>query len=129
MSFIITKRKIKEWVYSRFALVSLLILVGLMLFPVWNMYKNYSESESMLSGSVAKMEELKEEKYELEKELDYLESDLGREAEIRKRFRTGKEGEVMAVIVEEEEGTQDGTEEEKKGTWDRFSGWVKGLFN
>ncbi|MGM0628806.1 MAG: hypothetical protein ACQESA_00045 [Patescibacteria group bacterium] len=128
MSFIITKRKIKEWVYSRVTLVALLILVGLMLFPVWNMYNNYSESKALLSGSVSKMEELKEEKHELERELDYLESDFGREAEIRRRFRTGKEGEVMAVIVEDEEKDKNNEEKVEKGNWGRFSDWIKGLF-
>ena len=121
-----TKRKVRAWGYSRLSLIFVLILVLLMVSSVWDMYRKYSESRDMLLDSRERMGALVVEKDEVEAVVEYLESDLGREAEIRRRFRTGREGERMVVIVEDEAAESEEEEEEPGGFWSSFKSWISG---
>ncbi|MFP4539668.1 MAG: hypothetical protein ACLFNN_01880 [Candidatus Paceibacterota bacterium] len=124
-----TKRKLKKWVWSRLSLVTLLLLVFLMFIPVWNMYNKYSESKGDHLAAKARMDELLSKKEKFESEIDYLESSLGKEAEVRS-FNAGKEGEQMAVIIEDErlEENDDLEDNKKEGFWKKVKGWFTSLF-
>lgn len=125
-----SKRKLKKWVYSKISLVFLLFLVVLMFSPVLNMYKSYSESKEALSVLQSRMESIVSQKILLERDINYLKSDLGRESEIRRRFGTGKEGELMAFVIDSEskknlEKIETGEEET---SWEKFKNWLTNIF-
>lgn len=124
-----TKRKLKGWFYSRSALFLLFALVVLMFMPVLNMHERYSESRALLSVSQERMDNLLDQEVRLEEDIRYLKSDLGREAEIRKSFGAGKEGEFMAVVMEAEGRVDTNDGEEKKGAWIKIKKWFGGKFD
>lgn len=123
-----SKRKLKKWLYSKFSLVFLLILIILMFSPVLNMYKSYSESKGSLLGLEDSMESILSQQLLLEEDIDYLKSDLGRESEIRRRFGTGKEGELMAFVIENQSKKIIEKKEEEKSSWEKFKIWLKEIF-
>ncbi len=123
-----SKRKLKKWLYSKFSLVFLLILIILMFSPVFNMYKSYSESKGSLLGLEDSMESILSQQLLLEEDIDYLKSDLGRESEIRRRFGTGKEGELMAFVIENQSKKIIEKKEEEKSSWEKFKIWLKEIF-
>jgi hypothetical protein len=122
------KRKLKKWLYSRYSLFFLLVLIVLMFTPVFNMYKSYSESKRSLLVLEDSMENILSQKLLLEEDIDYLKSDLGRESEIRRRFGTGKEGELMAFVIESESKKIVEKKEEEKNSWEKLKNWLKEIF-
>lgn len=123
-----SKRKLKKWFYSKFTLVFLIFLIVLMFAPVLNMYRSYSESREVLFVLQDSMESIVSQQTSLQGDIDYLKSDLGRESEIRRRFGTGKEGELMAFVVESESKEILEKEEEEKSSWQKLKNWFKEIF-
>lgn len=123
-----SKRKLKKWLYSKFTLVFLIFLIVLMFAPVLNMYRSYSESREVLFVLQDSMESIVSQQTSLQGDIDYLKSDLGRESEIRRRFGTGKEGELMAFVVESESKEILEKEEEEKSSWQKLKNWFKEIF-
>jgi len=123
-----TKRKLRRWFYSRSVLILLLILIVLISTPVIDMYRNYSESRELLYDSKERMETLVEQGERLERDIEYLESDLGKEAELRKRFGTGREGELMAVVMDFEYKKKIDLETPEEGFWQDIKERIKGIF-
>jgi len=123
------KRKFKKIVYS----VWLQIFLGIVLLAlVFSAVKVYKKSRL----SVKKFQEIKEEMAGLEKrnaelaaEAARLESESGREGEIRKRFDVAKLGEKIIVIVDKigEDVNINGAEN-KGGFFSRFWRWMKNWF-
>lgn len=92
------------------------------------MYRNYSESRELLYDSKERMETLVEQGERLERDIEYLESDLGKEAELRKRFGTGREGELMAVVMDFEYKKKIDLETPEEGFWQDIKERIKGIF-
>jgi hypothetical protein len=62
----------------------------------------------------------------LETEIQYMATERGKEEEVRKKFGVAEEGELMAVIVESDEGEEEGVSvSEKRSLWSRFIGIFK----
>ena len=123
------KRKFKKIVYSGWLQIFLGIVLLALVFPAIKVYK-----KSRLS--VKKFQEIKEEMAGLEKrnaelaaEAARLESESGREGEIRKRFDVAKPGEKIIVIVDKnsEEVKINGAEN-KGGFFSRTWRWMKSWF-
>jgi len=123
------KRKFKKIVYSVWLQIFLGIVLLALIFSTVKVYK-----KSRLSADKSK--EIKEELASLEKrnaelaaEAARLESESGREGEIRKRFDVAKPGEKIIVIVDKigEDVNINGAEN-KGGFFSRFWRWVKNWF-
>ncbi len=124
------RRKIKEWIHSRITLAVLFILVVLMVTPVWNMYERYDESERLLAETEERASEIRSQKERIERQIQFLESDLGQERELRQRFMAGREGEQVAVILESQESFEYEEEEEgADGFLQAVGSWIGGLFS
>ena len=100
-----------------------------MFVPVLNMYENYTESKDVLLASKEKLDALVDEDLEITKDIEYLKSDLGKEAEFRRRFRTGKEGEFMAIIVDAEDMRDRAQPMKEVGFWENIINKLKDIFN
>ena len=123
------KRKFKKIVYSVWLQAILGIIFLALIFLTVKVYK-----KSRISAD--KSEEIKEEMAKLEKrnaelaaEAARLESESGREEEIRKRFDVAKPGEKILVIVDKiGEDVKINGAENKGGFFYRFWQWVKNWF-
>ena len=123
------KRKFKKIVYSVWLQAILGIIFLALVFSAVKVYK-----KSRLS--VKKFQEIKEEMAGLEKrnaelaaEAARLESESGREGEIRKRFDVAKPGEKIIVIVDKiGEDVKINGAENKGGFFSRIWRWVKNWF-
>ena len=123
------KRKFKKIVYS----VWLQAILGIIFLAlVFSAVKVYKKSRI----SVQKFQEIKEERAGLEKrnaelaaEAARLESESGREGEIRTRFDVAKPGEKIIVIVDKNsEDVKINGAENKAGFFFRFWQWIKSWF-
>jgi len=123
------KRKFKKLIYSGWLQIFLGIVLLALIFPAVKVYK-----KSRISAD--KAEEIKEEMAKLEKrnaelaaEAARLESESGREGEIRKRFDVAKPGEKILVIVDKKsEDVKINGANNKGGFFSRILQWVKSWF-
>ena len=123
------KRKFKKIVYSVWLQAILSIIFLALVFSAVKVYK-----KSRIS--VQKFQEIKEEMAGLEKrnaelaaEAARLESESGREGEIRKRFDVAKPGEKIIVIVDKNsEDVKINGAENEGGFFSRFWQWIKSWF-
>ena len=123
------KRKFKKIIYSR----SFQAVFGLLLvFLIFSTIKAYKKSER----GANKAEETRKEILILEKrntellaDIASLESDSGKESEIRKRFDVAKPGEKILIIVDKNnEDVNINNAEIKIGFFSKIWRGVKGLF-
>ena len=123
------KRKFKKIIYSGWLLMILGIIFLALVFSTVKVYK-----KSRISAK--KSEEIKEEIIKLEKrnaelvaEATRLESESGKEGEIRKRFDVAKPGEKILVIIDKNsEDVKINGEENKIGFFSKIWRWAKRLF-
>ena len=123
------KRKFKKIVYSVWLQIFLGIVLLALIFSTVKVYK-----KSRLSAEKSK--EIKEELASLEKrnaelaaEAARLESESGREGEIRKRFDVAKPGEKIIVIVDKiGEDVKINGADVKIGFFSKIWRWIKNLF-
>ena len=123
------KRKFNKLIHSGWLQIFLGIVLLALIFSTVKVYK-----KSRLSAEKSK--EIKEELASLEKrnaelaaEAARLESESGREGEIRKRFDVAKPGEKIIVIVDKiGEDVKINGAENKGGFFSRFWQWVKNWF-
>ena len=123
------KRKLKKIIYSGWLQIFLGIILLALIFPTVKVYK-----KSRIS--LGKSQEIKEEIAGLEKrnaelaaEAARLESESGKEGEIRKRFDVAKPGEKILIIVDKNsEDVKISGADVKIGFFSRFWRWVKNLF-
>ena len=123
------KRKFNKLIHSGWLQIFLGIVLLALIFPTVKVYK-----KSRLSADKSK--EIKEEMAGLEKrnaelaaEAARLESESGREGEIRKRFDVAKRGEKIIVIVDKiGEDVKINGAENKGGFFSRIWQWVESWF-
>lgn len=120
------KRNFKKIIYSGWLQIILGIIFLALVFPTVKVYK-----KSRISAEKSK--EIKEEIVKLEKrnaelaaEAARLESESGKEGEIRKRFDVAKPGEKILVIIDKNsEDVKINDAENKTGFFHRIWRWVK----
>lgn len=88
-------------VYSRPALVLLLILVIVAARPVWRIFRRAQAVSGERQEVLAQVAELEARKAFLEREVARLQTDRGVEGEIRKKFSVAREGEKVITVVPE----------------------------
>lgn len=94
------KKNYKKFIYSPFTLF-LLFLVLLVLFrALWGVYTKEQTSAQYLQKEQEQLASVISRQKELAQSVDYLKTDAGVEAEIRSKFRVVREGESVAVIID-----------------------------
>jgi cell division protein FtsB len=118
------RRRLQGILYSR-AFLSLLTLVVLFfVYVAWNAYTTAAIAQGRrmeLAGELARLTERRE---QLEGELASLNDPRGMEAELRKRYEVGREGEELIVLVDEAPTAhpQPVTHEDETW-WEAVTGW------
>ncbi len=118
------RRKLKSVVEAPLTRVILLFLVFLMSWSAYTRWVISSDMEQRRNEAQRELEELKNQKIGLEKQVQYLSDDRGIEAEMRRQFDVALNNEQVVVIVEPEEdeiNTATGTQPtEQKSAWYEF---------
>ena len=119
------KKKIKRILYSPVILLLLLIVFAFGLKALWGVYQKESLSATNLQRQKDELATLTNRQTNLVQSVNYLKTDEGIEAEIRSKFREVKEGESVAVILDNE--TASSTAPKATSTpsfWHSILGWI-----
>lgn len=123
----VLKRKNNKKLYKLLLLFFLVFAVFFLIKPTWNIWRKKVNSDLDLKEANNRFESLKEREGVLNAELKRIESQIGQEEEIVRKFDVVREGEELAVILEAEE--PEITEEPEKGffagIFDKMFGWLK----
>lgn len=95
------KRRVRRIARTPVALVLALILFIFAARSVWNMYEKSKIVDKRLEQAKTELAKLEERRDDLSQKLDYLSSERGQEAAMRTKYRGVREGEKVAVIVDE----------------------------
>ncbi len=118
------KKKFKKIVYSPIVLTVLFILLLFIINGVWNVHERAIISSNSLKREQIELNKIIERERKLETSLEYLKTDQGVEDEIRSKFRAVKEGEELAVILDDVIATTTATTTEQNiGLWNRIINW------
>lgn len=121
------RRRINRLIYSKGAIIGLLILVGILARGSYEVYKKKNQSEMDISHVTLELMEARAKEAALRKSIDELETARGKEAEIRDRFNVTLPGERVVVVIEGEEDNSANTSP-KKGVWGSVKSFLKGIF-
>jgi cell division protein FtsB len=111
------RKKSIHKLYSWPVLVILLAFLVSALYWTWGAYQKRAASLEALGGTKRVWEQYKDREAKLTEDIDKLETSRGLEEEIRERFSVAKEGEKMAIIVDDRNSVEE-TTPPKEGFWD-----------
>jgi cell division protein FtsB len=94
------KKKIRKVLYSPITLLILAIVFVVILRSLWGVYTKEKLSYENLIREKTELEKLYSREKALASSLEYLNTDIGVENEIRSKFRAVKDGEKVVVIVD-----------------------------
>ena len=94
------RRKAKKFLHSRYAIAFLIIIIALVSRGVWGIYMKYEKSSALAEKSRADLAVLQERQEALSKSISALNTEEGREKELRDRFGVVKPGEKMVILVD-----------------------------
>lgn len=118
------KKRIKRIVYSPVVLVILFIILAIFVRGVFKVHDRAVLSRNNLNREQIELNKIIEREKKLEASLEYLKTEQGIEDEIRSKFRAVKEGEKLAVILDDAIATTTATTtEQNTGLWNRLINW------
>lgn len=112
------KRRFKKSLGSPiFTLILILVLVFLFE-SGYSIFEKKQDTSNRHDLVASQLHNIESEREFLETEIEYMQTDRGKEEEVRKQFGVAEEGELMAVIVDSEENEGDFiSSEPKRGLW------------
>ncbi len=118
------KKRIRKVIYSPITLIFLTIIFISLLKGVWNVQKKTELSSSNLEKEKIELQKLVTREQNLASSIDYLKTEQGIESEIRTKFRVAKDGEMVAIIIDDKIGTSSlATSTPKKSLLYRLFHW------
>lgn len=99
------KKRIRKVIYSPITLILLAILFISLLKGVWNVKKKSEFSLSNLEKERIELQKLVTREQNLASSIDYLKTEQGIESEIRTKFRVARDGEMVAIIIDDRGST------------------------
>lgn len=115
------KKRIKYWPVI---LIVSVILVILLVKPTWNIWRKKQDTDRALKMAEMELWELRSRESELSAIMEDLESGIGKERELVKKYDVVREGEKLAVILEPEEILP--PPEPEKNFFQKFFSWIFG---
>ncbi len=110
----------RKTMYSTPVLVVLAIILFLVGKGTWNLFVKYSDTKEKTDEARGELLKLEEQKKDLEKRVSFLQTDRGREDEIRSKFMVAKEGEGVIMVVDPKATSTETVVSKKSSWWDRF---------
>lgn len=113
------KRKLRAFIYNKITLSIFFVVVLILLFSTFNVWRKKVESQKLTEASELKVSELEARKVFIDDQIVKLNTEEGVEEEIRSKFSVAKEGERVVVVVND--NTEDDTKiETDKSLWQKF---------
>lgn len=122
------RNKIRKFVYSKIAVLILLIITIFLVRGAYSVLKKERESSKNVESVEQRLELAREKHDELDDSIDLLKTESGIEREIRNKFSVTKGEEEVAVIIDQE-GQTEVSNTEKKGFWGKAVSWFGSLFD
>jgi cell division protein FtsB len=119
------KRKIKKILYSKVVLFILIVLISILLFKVWDVYKKQSLAFYNLSKAAASLEGLQVREKMLLSEIQKLKTEAGAEAEIREKYGLVKPSEEVILIVDGDQGVDPNSVSTPISFWQKVLDWLR----
>lgn len=116
----------KKMIGSTFIAIIVLFFVYWIGIAAFDAYKKYSVAKSAKEVAEKKIEMLSKREKEISEKVQLLNTDLGIEQELRKRFDIAKEGEKVVVIYDDESKKID---EKTKTWWGNMASTVLSVFS
>ncbi len=114
------KRTFRRYLYSRPSLAILGILILFVSHAVYGVYGKAQSAGAFLSEAEDKLAAMKKREAYFAGEMERLNSEMGVEEEIRKKFQVAKEGEKVIVIMDEDKNATTSVVGKKKSLWQRI---------
>lgn len=114
------KKKIRRAAYSKPVLVLLAIVLAVCVRSTWGLFVKYRDASKKADEAKAELARLEGQKAELEKRVEFLQTDRGMEEEIRNKFMVAKAGESVIMVVDPKPATGTVESAPKTGVWGRF---------
>ena len=96
------KRKVRKILYSWPSLLLLAVVAGILVKAAWNVYDKEAASAAYLGEAQGELLKVSDNQQSLSQAVSSLQTEQGMEAEIRRKFAVVKNGEGLAVIVDDE---------------------------
>jgi len=122
------RQKIRRRLYSRTTRVILLIIVVLLARSTWNIYKKNREAYKNLNRAEEELKNLEANHKMLAEKIEDLQTESGRDREIREKFGMAREGEAAVVIVKGKESRGTSTPEQGGSFWANVWRGVSSVF-
>lgn len=118
------RRKLRRVLYSKPAVVVLLLIAVFLGNAAYNAWDKASIAKNKRMEVAAELGVLQAREAMLRERIAYLETDKGKEEELRKQFDVGKEGEYAIVVVEKEANVPlDANRDTEKSFFERILDW------
>ncbi len=119
------RRRFRKLLHSRYVIALLLILCVLLVRAVWGVYGKYEKSKIITDRTETEFLALKAREKSLNQKIVDLNTDLGKEVEIRERFGVVREGERLIVLVDDTSGNKDTFQTPRESWWDKLVGFFR----
>lgn len=118
------RRKLRRVLYSKPMVVVILLITLFLANVAYNAWDKASIAKNKRMEVAVELGALQAREAMLRERIAYLETDKGKEEELRKQFDVGKEGEYAIVVVEKEERIPlDANKTKEKGFFERLFDW------
>ena len=122
------KQSYKKFIYSPITVIVLVIILAIFMKALWGVYEKEKISAQYLERERSELQKIEERQKDLNKTVEYLKTDKGIEAEIRSKFRLAKEGESIAIIVDNDSlDVSKSSTTPDIGFWGYLVDWFKGI--
>lgn len=111
------RKPVRKFLHSPFALFVMLVVLLILLKAVWGVHGKEQTSAAYLNQQKTELDKIKARETELSNSIEYLKTDQGVEAELRSKFRVVKEGESIAVILDNDATTTEPAPQARVPTW------------
>ncbi len=128
MEYLKQRQKTRSRLYSKVTIIGLVILLALLIRPTWRIFMKSIESKSNLAKAELELSDLETRKRELARDVAYLNTEHGRDQEIRSKFGVAREGETMVVIVRNDPEQTVSEPVSKRGFFGRVWSGFLGIF-
>ncbi len=119
------KQIVKRRLYSTPVLVILLIVTGLIIHSTYKIVQKYRESAGYVDALKQKANDLASREIQLKGDITRLGTDEGIDTEIKEKFNVSKEGERVAIIVDQANNSSN-TATSTEHWWKRLWGSIIG---
>jgi cell division protein FtsB len=119
------KRKIRNIMYSKVMLIILLLLAFILSKGAWGIFIKALSSRSSLKEIKKEYTDLETRKQILSDNITELNTEEGREEEIRSKYSVSKNGEVNIVIIDKNTTSTNDVSSSNSDFWSKFLEWFK----